>query len=134
MGRKNYPGVPFGLTCRAVGLPMPEPEYRFHPTRRWRFDFAFLAARVAVEVQGGLFVNGRHSRGAALLKEHEKLNAAAALGWRVLFVTPKQIANGEALRTVEAALTGDAVDPVNRVTTDRPRATESPTSTPGETR
>ena len=101
--------VSFPLACRAIGQPEPVPEYRFHPTRRWRFDWCWPNERLALEVQGGLFVQGRHSRGAALLKEHEKLNAAAALGFRVLFVTPKQIANGEALTVVEAALRSGAV-------------------------
>lgn len=94
----------FDMMARAVGLPAAVREHQFHPSRRWRFDFAWLEQKLAMEVQGGLFVQGRHSRGAALLKEHEKLNAAAALGWRVLYVTPTQIANGDALRTVEAAL------------------------------
>lgn len=44
-----------------------------------------------MEVQGGIFTQGRHTRGAALLKEHEKLNHAAILGWRVLFTTPDRL-------------------------------------------
>lgn len=58
-----------------------ETEYRFHPSRRWRFDFAFPAERVAVEVDGGQWLprGGRHARDS----DREKLNAAACLGWRV---------------------------------------------------
>lgn len=70
------------------------PEYRFAPPRRWRFDWAWLDCKVALEVQGGIWTHGRHTRGAALLKEHEKLNAAAALGWRVLYCTPQQFESG----------------------------------------
>jgi hypothetical protein len=100
-------GIGFDLQCRAVGLPAPVAEHRFHPVRKWRFDYCWLEPhKVALEVQGAIFTNGRHTRGAALLKEHEKLNAAAALGYRVLFCTPKQMANGEALALVEAALKG----------------------------
>ncbi len=86
----SYAPLVHGL-CRATGIPQPEAEHRFAPPRRWRFDFAWPESKVALEVQGGLFVQGRHSRGAALLKEHDKLNAAAALGWRVLFATPKTL-------------------------------------------
>jgi very-short-patch-repair endonuclease len=100
--------IPFDVQCRAVGLPPPVAEHRFHPVRRWRYDFAWIEQKVALEVQGAIFTAGRHTRGAALVKEHEKLNAAAALGWRVLFVTPKQIANGEALTVVESALKATA--------------------------
>lgn len=81
----------FPRACLAVGIPAPIAEYRFAPPRRWRFDWAWPSEKIAMEVQGGLFTQGRHSRGAALLKEHEKLNAAAVMGWRVLFVTPQSL-------------------------------------------
>lgn len=97
-------GLSLLTLCRATKIPIPVPEFKFHPTRKWRFDWCWPEQKLALEVQGGLFVNGRHSRGAALLKEHEKLNAAAALGYRVLFVTPGQIANGEAISVIEAGL------------------------------
>lgn len=81
----------FPAVCRAAGLPEPVAEFRFAPPRRWRFDYCWPIEKLALEVQGGLFVHGRHSRGAALLKEHEKLNTAAAMGYRVLFTTPDQL-------------------------------------------
>jgi hypothetical protein len=106
-------GIDFDTLCRLAGLPQPVPELRFHPVRKWRFDHAWPDHKLALEVQGGIFVSGRHSRGAALMKEHEKLNAAASLGWRVCFVTPKQIANGEAINIVSQALSClKPVDPV----------------------
>jgi hypothetical protein len=77
--------------CKADGLPSPEFEYQFS-YRRWRFDVAWTKARVALEIQGGVFTRGRHTRGAALLKEHEKLSTAAALGWKVMFCTPQTLA------------------------------------------
>ncbi len=98
----NFPAL-----CVAFGLPKPLAEYRFHPVRKWRFDFVWIDPPhnlVALEIQGGLFVQGRHSRGAALLKEHEKLNAAAILGFRVLFATPSDIASGAIFATVKAAI------------------------------
>lgn len=81
----------FPALCRAEGLPEPVAEFRFSPPRRWRFDWCWPSEKLALEVQGGLFVGGRHSRGPALLKEHEKLNTAAALGYRVLFCTPSAL-------------------------------------------
>lgn len=75
----------------SIGLAGAVAEYRFHLQRKWRFDFAFPASRVAVEVQGGLFSRGRHTRGAALVKEYEKLTAAAVAGWRVLYCQPNDI-------------------------------------------
>lgn len=72
--------------CDANTLPRPEVEYRFHPTRKWRFDYAWPERKVALEVDGAVWVQGRHSRGDGYLKDLEKLNTALAMGWRVLRV------------------------------------------------
>ena len=61
-----------------------EREFRFHPLAGWRFDLAFPAPRVAVEVDGGTWTQGRHTRGAGHASDCEKRNAAQALGWVVL--------------------------------------------------
>jgi very-short-patch-repair endonuclease len=60
-----------------------EREYRFHPTRKWRFDYAHLGAKVAIELNGGVWSGGRHVRGAGYLRDREKVNAAQIMGWRV---------------------------------------------------
>ena len=61
-------------------------EYRFHPTREWRFDFAIPAVRVAIEVEGGVWNGGRHFRPEGYLRDMEKYNEAAACGWLVIRV------------------------------------------------
>ncbi len=63
-------------------------EFKFHPTRKWRADFAIPGAKILIEVDGGVFSGGRHTRGAGFIKDQEKLNAAACLGYRVLRFTP----------------------------------------------
>ena len=75
-------------------------EYRFHPTRRWRFDFARPDIRLAIEIDGGVWSGGRHSGGAGQIKDMEKGNAAVALGWQILHFTPQQAKNNEAYRLV----------------------------------
>lgn len=104
-------GIPARGFIRAawlgLGLPVPELEYRFAPPRRWRFDYAWPVQKVALEIQGGIFTRGRHTQGAALLKEYEKLNAAAVGGWRVLFITPKEMRNGAVYRLIGEALSCD---------------------------
>jgi hypothetical protein len=94
----------FAAWCRTNGLPLPTPEYRFHPDRRWRFDFAWEKQQVAVEVQGGIWTRGRHTRGAALLKEWEKLNTAATLGWRILYCQPDDLLTTQFMATLKQAL------------------------------
>lgn len=96
----------FPSLCMAHGLPEPVAEFRFHPSRKWRFDWAFIEQRIAFEQQGGLFVQGRHTRGAALLKEHEKLNAAAIAGWRIIYGTPADVSSGRIFETLKLALAG----------------------------
>lgn len=68
--------------------PEPEREHRFAPPRRFRFDFAWVEQRVAVEIDGGTWVGGRHSHGKGYERDCEKSALAAANGWRVLHLTP----------------------------------------------
>ncbi len=101
---------------KECGLPEPGLEYKFHPERRWRFDFAWPDWRVsngkesdpygglALEVQGGIWSMGRHNRGAAMLKEWEKLNEAAAMGWRVLYFQPSDLCLIETVETIKRCL------------------------------
>lgn len=62
-------------------------EFRYHPTRRWRFDYAIPAKKVAVEVDGGVWTDGRHINPAGYINDMEKLNTAASMGWLVLRIT-----------------------------------------------
>ena len=80
--------------CAQYGIERPSSEVRFAPPRRWRLDFAWGRHKVALEVQGGIWVAGRHSRGSGLLKEYEKMNAAAVRGWRVCYCTPDTLPTG----------------------------------------
>jgi len=73
------------------GLPRPEREWKFDAKRRWRFDYAWAQQMIALEVEGGVWTGGRHTRGAGFLKDIEKYNRAAALGWRLLRVTPDKL-------------------------------------------
>lgn len=93
----------FALQCRAYGL-TPEAEYRFHPSRKWRFDFAFPHRKIAVECEGGIFSNGRHVRGSGYISDCEKYNHAAALGWFVFRFDGGAVKRGEAIAFVRTVL------------------------------
>jgi len=58
-------------------------EFQFHPTRKWRADFAHLPSRTLIEIEGGIWTQGRHNRAAGMLADLEKYNAAYLSGWRV---------------------------------------------------
>ena len=76
-------------------------EYRFIVDRFFRFDFAFLDIKLAVECEGGVYSKGRHVRGAGFEKDCEKYNLAAEFGWTVLRYTKKMIDSGEAINQIE---------------------------------
>lgn len=94
--------------ARAHSLPVPEAEYRFAPPRRWRLDWAFVRQRIAIEIEGGVFVRGRHSRGKGMVNDMEKYNRATVLGWRVLRYTPEQVKRGVWIADVAEILRGRA--------------------------
>ena len=96
--------IPLDQQILALGLPRPQKEYRFHPTRRWRFDLAWPDKSVACEVDGAIWVNGRHTRGSGFEKDMEKLNTAALLGWRVFRVSQGMVKDGRAVQVLEQAL------------------------------
>lgn len=88
--------------CMAVKLECPEREFLFAIPRRWRFDFAWPYRKVAVEIEGGLHMNGRHNRAAGMEKDMEKYNTAAILGWCVLRYSTAMVHSGQAINEVEA--------------------------------
>jgi very-short-patch-repair endonuclease len=99
--------IPLDRQCEAVGLPVPETEVQFHPVRLWRADYLWRHPyKLIVEVDGGLFVQGRHSRGVGAEKDMEKHAAALALGYRVLRVSPRHVKDGRALQWIEEVLNG----------------------------
>lgn len=66
------------------GITDPVKEYKFHETRRWRFDFAWPERKIALECEGAVWAGGRHTRGGGYIGDCEKYNAAVMLGWKVL--------------------------------------------------
>lgn len=94
-------------------------ELQFHPVRQWRFDLAAPELRIAIEIEGGVFRGGRHTRGRGYVRDMEKYNAAVTRGWRMLRYTPKQMAAGAFCDDVAAVIARsmtDAADSVGDVT------------------
>lgn len=105
-----------------VGLPTPELEHRFHPDRKWRFDFAWMNVLepgrlaileprlVALEVEGGIWIGaskkgmGSHARPVHFVKDMEKYNEAAASGWRVIRRQPKELCTLETATLIARCL------------------------------
>ena len=89
---------------KAAKLAAPVREFRFAPPRRFRFDLSWPDRKLACEIQGGVWSNGRHTRGSGAESDAEKLTLAALDGWRVLVVTGKHVKSGQALNWIERGL------------------------------
>lgn len=79
-------------------------EFRFHPDRRWRFDYALPEHKIAVEVEGGVWTGGRHTSPKGFLNDIEKYNTATLLGWRVFRTTPEDLYKRKTLDLIKEAV------------------------------
>jgi hypothetical protein len=96
------PSTKFELVWRSIGGKQLEKEHRFHPVRKWRFDY-FHKSGVAIELEGGIFTGGRHTRGPGFLKDMEKYNNASSRGILV-FRVPSHKITAEWLRPIVATI------------------------------
>lgn len=91
------------LQLRFAGIAF-EREFKFHATREWRADFRLTDTKILVEVEGGVWSGGRHTRGSGYEADAEKYNAAAMDGWIVLRYTTGQVQKGLALQGIQKIL------------------------------
>ena len=82
-------------------------EHRFHPVRKWSFDYAIPAHKIALEVEGGVWTGGRHTSPQGFLGDIEKYNTATLMGWRVFRVTPDELYKTATLNLIKTAISGD---------------------------
>lgn len=134
VAERGDPVEEFCFVLRLLGVPRPIREHRFHPGRKFRFDLAWPEAKVYVEVEGGVFVGGRHTRGPGYRRDCEKYNLAALMGWVGLRFTTdmlrqdpvtcgKQVAELLTMRGLELGEPGaDFPDDLPRVGRDETKA------------
>ncbi len=92
-GRHKSPYL-YRACAYATALEIPEPvgEFYFADDREWRLDLAWPEQKIAIEVDGGIFIRGAHSRGAGIERDQDKHNAALLAGWRIIRTTPRGLA------------------------------------------
>ncbi|MDH2542052.1 DUF559 domain-containing protein [Acinetobacter baumannii] len=78
-----------------------EQEYKFHPDRKWRADFLITGKKILIEVEGGIWSGGRHTRGKGYIGDMEKYNSAAMMGFTVLRFSTEQVKAGVAIKQIE---------------------------------
>ena len=97
-------GQTFLLMLKARKMPTPETEFTFHPTRKFRLDYAWLEQKVGLEGDGGIWTGGAHGRGTGITRDQLKTNLAAGEGWRILRCTPSKLASDDTLDHINRAL------------------------------
>lgn len=96
----------FEQFCVSEGLPKPIAEYKFHPKRKWRIDYYFehKNQKVALEVEGGVWTNGRHTRGKGFTKDMEKYNQLSAHGIFLIRCVPKKLLKSDTIKLIKSVL------------------------------
>lgn len=87
-------------------------EFKFHPTRKWRFDYAMPAHKIAIEVEGGVWTGGRHTSPKGFLNDMEKYNTATLMGWRVFRTIPDELCTNATLQLLREAIAYVAETPI----------------------
>ena len=97
----------FTVICKTDLKEVCEKEFKFHPVRKWRFDYAFPEHKIALEVEGGVWTGGRHTSSVGFLNDMEKYNTATLMGWRFFRTTPDDLYRKKTLDLIKNAINGD---------------------------
>ncbi|MGN5619224.1 DUF559 domain-containing protein [Acinetobacter sp. Brlt_5] len=81
-------------------------EFKFHTSRKWRADFHIKNTKLLIEVEGGIWSGGRHTRGKGYLGDMEKYNTATMMGYQVLRFSTEQVTSGFAINQIEGLVKG----------------------------
>jgi len=90
----------FMFLWKALGGSPLVKEWRFDHKRQWRFDFADINEKVAIELEGGIWTHGAHTRGKHYNSDCEKYNRATLMGWKVFRLTTDMITRAHVLPLV----------------------------------
>ena len=77
-----------------------EREFKFCQDRKWRADFHLVDKMILIEVEGGIWSGGRHTRAKGYLGDMEKYNSATALGYSVYRYSTEQVKSGMAIKEI----------------------------------
>lgn len=106
--RSNSPKITdvFTTICKTDLHVVCVKEFKFHPVRKWRFDYAIPEHKIALEVEGGVWTGGRHTSSVGFMKDMEKYNTATLMGWRVFRTTPDELYRLKTLNLLKTAISG----------------------------
>ena len=102
--RVNAAEEAFLFWVKALNLPIPQRNWKFHQTRKFEIDFCWPKVRIGCEINGGIWVGGAHARPLNILRDMEKQNLLLDLHWRVWHYTPKEVIDGIAIQHLDKVL------------------------------
>lgn len=90
-----------------------EHEWRITEKRRWRADYAITnrmknGQMILLEIEGGIWSRGRHTRGKGYQADLNKYNCAAMAGYSVLRFSTEDVMRGRARAFLKEHLKGAA--------------------------
>jgi very-short-patch-repair endonuclease len=94
--KKTEAELVFAIHLRELGFAKCATEYEFHEGRGWRFDYAIPSRRIAIEIEGGIWTAGRHTRGRGYQDDLDKYNSAIVRGWKVFRFSVEDVVSGKA--------------------------------------
>ncbi len=90
------------------GLPTPQTQYKFHPTRKYRADICWPEISLIVEIDGGVWLpKGGHTSGKGYTNDRIRDCEALLLGYKMMRVTPEMVENGMAIDCIKRLFGGD---------------------------
>jgi hypothetical protein len=89
--KHNKLAAEFERVWRSLDGPDLIHEYRFHPSRKWRADYAHPRSMTMIELDGGIWLEKGGHQGKGKLRDNEKQNSGNLLGWTTFRLSPGQI-------------------------------------------
>jgi very-short-patch-repair endonuclease len=100
--KREHLELTFKSQLRAVGISDGWVcNYKFMEGRKFAIDFAWLDKKLAIEIEGGTWINGGHNRGVIFESNCEKYNELAKRGWTLFRFTTGMVTTGQAILFVE---------------------------------
>ena len=98
----------FAQICERTAIPLPAQQFHFAIGRDYRADFTWPDHRLLVEVEGGLWIGGKHAIALHEQRRQRRRCYAQALGWSIVEVSPPDVRSGVACDLIERWLTDPA--------------------------
>lgn len=111
LNSKTYQTLIPAYIWRSVGIIQPIPEFRFTLERRWRIDYAWPEVKVAVEIEGGIYLpKCRHTTPKGFKEDIKKYNKMVEMNWLLLRYIPQEIDYSQIKKVIDFRISLQRID------------------------